>query len=77
MTDSVVCFTSFTFSYLARALILVRTLRQAHATWKIWALITDKPPPGMDLSAQLAEFDNVVFADQLEIPRFPRLAFQA
>jgi hypothetical protein len=76
MRDSVVCFTSFTFSYLTRALIMVRTLRQAHPTWKIWALITDKPPPGTDFSSQLAEFDNVLSADQLEIPRFDAWLFK-
>ena len=37
------CFTSFTFSYLARAKILVQTLRQAHPDWTIWAVMVDEP----------------------------------
>ena len=44
------CFTSFTFSYLARATVLARTLREAHPDWELWAMIVDMPPPGLDVS---------------------------
>jgi len=76
MTACVACYTSFTLSYLARALILARTVRQAHPSWQLWALITDKLPPGEDLSELLGEFDHVLFADQLEIPRFNAWLFK-
>jgi hypothetical protein len=70
------CFTSFTFSYLPRALILVRTLRQAHPDWKFWALMVDACPPGCDLEAELAEFDHVVYAEELGFERYHAWMFK-
>ncbi|MCX6973422.1 MAG: hypothetical protein NTZ94_03810 [Verrucomicrobia bacterium] len=76
MTMSVSCYSSFTLSYLSRAILLARTLRQAHPTWELWAVITDKLPPEVDLSEWLVEFDHVIFSDQLEIPRFNAWIFK-
>ena len=70
------CYTSFTYSYLARARILVRSLRQAHPDWAVHAVVVDKPPPGLDADAALAEFDHVVQADALRIPRFAAWMFK-
>ncbi len=75
MTD-VAAFTSFTFGYLPRAIVLARTLRQAHPDWRIVALIVDVRPPGYDDGALRANFDEVVYADELGIPRFRSWMFK-
>ena len=64
------CYTSFTYSYLSRARILAQTLRRAHPDWAIYAVLVDEPPPGLDQTAALADFDVVVDATTLRLPRF-------
>jgi hypothetical protein len=64
------CFTSFTWAYLPRALVLARTLKAAHPDWTLWALVVDEAPEGTDLTAALAPFDAVMYADALGIPDF-------
>lgn len=76
MNNSVACYSSFTLSYLGRAFIMARTLRQAHPTWELWAVITDKMPPETDLSEWFSVFDHVIFADQLDITRFDAWIFK-
>ena len=71
------CFTSFTFSYLSRAMTLAKSLRQVHPDWEIWAVIVDKPPPDADLAYNLQVFDKVIFADDLGTRAIPWVAFQA
>ena len=76
MSDETVhCFTSFTFSYLARATILARTLRAAHPDWVIWAVITDEPPDAIN-SRRPEEFDHIVYAKELSFERFERWLFK-
>ena len=70
------CFTSFTFSYLTRATVLARTLREAHPDWELWAMIVDMPPPGLDVSESLAVFDRVLFPEQLRFDRFHAWIFK-
>ena len=50
----VVCFSSFTFSYLNRARVLFQTLKVHQPDWGRVALITDAPPPGfvLDLATE-------------------------
>jgi lipopolysaccharide biosynthesis glycosyltransferase len=69
------CFTSFTFSYLARAQILVQTLRTAHPDWTIWAVMVDEPLEGNDFGLA-AEFDKVVYARDLGFPDFRKWLFK-
>ncbi len=76
MTHDIHCFTSFTFSYLSRALILVRTLRMAHPDWCFWALMVDAVPEDFQFDAAAAEFDEVIFAESLEIERFRSWLFK-
>lgn len=64
----VLCFSSFTFSYLNRARVLYRSLRHHHPDWELVALIVDRPPEGVTLDLSVEDFDRVVYADQLEIP---------
>ena len=42
----ILCYTSFTFSYLNRARVLFQTLRKHHPDWELAALITDRAPEG-------------------------------
>jgi hypothetical protein len=70
------CFTSFSFSYLTRAIMLVRTLRAVHSDWEIWALMVDEPPLGLDANAALAEFDRVMYASELGFERYSSWLFK-
>lgn len=69
------CFTSFTFSYLARAKILVQTLRAAHPDWIIWAVMVDEPIDGEDFGLAMA-FDRVIYAKDLGFPDFRKWLFK-
>ncbi len=75
-TQGVHCYTSFTFSYLSRALVLAQTLRQAHPNWTIWALIVDLPPPGFPAEEFLQSFDHVIYAKDLGLPNFDGWIFK-
>ena len=70
------CYTSFTYSYLSRARILARTLRQAHPDWVLFAVLVDEAPDGLDRDAALADFDHVVEAKTLSLPRFRSWLFK-
>ncbi len=63
----VLCYSSFTFSYLNRARVLYSTLRRFHPDWELVALITDRPPPGFDFDPAKEPFDRVVWAEDLGI----------
>lgn len=54
-------YTSFTYAYLSRALVLARSARRRHPDWTIWAVMVDKPPAGLadDISWR-AEFNHVL-----------------
>jgi lipopolysaccharide biosynthesis glycosyltransferase len=69
------CFTSFTFSYLGRAMILVQTLRAAHPDWVIWTVMVDEPIDGDDFGLA-KQFDHVVYAKDLGIPDFRKWLFK-
>lgn len=66
----VLCFSSFTFSYLNRARVLFTTLRRFQPTWRLVALISDAPPPGVTFDCSMEPFDEVVYAGTLPIPNF-------
>lgn len=59
--SSVHLYTSFTYAYLSRALVLARSVRRRHPDWTLWAIMVDKPPPGFsDDVAWRAAFDHIV-----------------
>lgn len=58
-------YTSFTYSYLNRAKVLCQSLRLQHPEWVFWAVVTDLPPPGIEPSEVLSEFDNILTAHDL------------
>ena len=58
-------FTSFSYSYLNRARVLVESLRRHHPDWQLWAIVTDQCPEDMDHDWADEGFDHVVFAEDL------------
>jgi hypothetical protein len=72
----VALFSSFTFSYLSRALVLLRTAKRVHPDWEFWALMVDRPPPDLDLDDTLAGFDHVIYADALRFERYSAWLFK-
>ena len=72
----VLCFSSFTFSYLNRARVLFASLRRFHPEWELVALITDAAPPGFRLDVEAEPFDRVVYASELGIPNFTSWLFK-
>lgn len=63
----VLCFSSFSFSYLNRARVLYQSLRRHHPDWHLVALITDKVPLGFAFNIDDEPFDEVVWYDELGI----------
>ena len=72
----VLCFSSFTFSYLNRARVLFASLRRFHPEWELVALLTDEPPPGFEFDPARESFDRVVYAGELGIPAFRSWLFK-
>jgi len=72
----VLCYSSFTFSYLNRARVLFQTLRRFHPEWELVALITDQPPAGFRFDPGQEPFDRVVWAEDLGIPDFQAWLFK-
>ncbi|MDB5476428.1 MAG: hypothetical protein JWP49_1939 [Phenylobacterium sp.] len=72
----VLCYSSFTFSYLNRARVLFQTLRRFHPDWELVALITDKPPQGFKFDPAKEPFDRVVWAQDLGIADFQGWLFK-
>lgn len=71
----VLCFSSFTFSYLDRARVLFRTLRRFHPDWELVALITDRVPDGFSFDPAAEDFDRVVWVEDLQIPNWQKWLF--
>jgi len=72
----VLCFSSFTFSYLNRARVLFQTVRRFHPDWELVALITDDAPPGFAFRLRNEPFDRVVWAHDLGIEDFQAWLFK-
>ena len=72
----VVCYSSFTFSYLNRARVLFKTVRRFHPDWELVALITDVAPAGFAFDPAKEPFDRVVWAEDLGIPDFRSWLFK-
>jgi hypothetical protein len=72
----VICYSSFTFSYLNRARVLFQTVRRFHPDWELVALMTDEPPSGFDFDPANEPFDRVVWAQDLGIPNFEGWLFR-
>lgn len=70
------CFSSFSFSYLSRAIVWARTLREAHPEWEVWVIIVDRPPSTLSDIDFSVHFDSVMYADQLGIDNFASWMFK-
>lgn len=76
MSGGTVCFSSFTYSYLSRARVLLASVRRVHPDWAVWAVLVDEAPDGVDEAAALAGFDGVLKVADLGIPRVLSWLFQ-
>lgn len=63
------CFTSISYSYLDRARVLAKSIRKFHPNWKLWVVISDELPDGLDISTKDTGFDYVINVRDLEIPK--------
>lgn len=64
-------YTSFSYSYLARARVLAASIRRAHPDWVLWAVMTDCPPPGWQPDWAAEDFDHVIEVTDLFAPQDP------
>lgn len=64
----IAAYSSFTFAYLGRARVLAETLKAHNPDWDLVAIITDRPPAGMEFSAAAEPFDRIVWYDELDVP---------
>jgi hypothetical protein len=62
------CFTSLSFSYLAKARVLGWSLKRFHPDWLFTVCITDREPNGFTFDLQNEPFDAVVWAHELPVP---------
>jgi len=67
VSERIACFTSFTFSYLAKARLLAWSLKRFHPDWHFIAVITDKPPKGMQFSEENEIFAEIFWGQELPI----------
>lgn len=72
----VAVYTSFTFGYLPRALVLVKTLRLVHPDWDFWALLVERPTTDPAILAALGAFDHVLYAHELGVERHEAWLFK-
>ncbi|MCF8235815.1 MAG: hypothetical protein K9G67_12420 [Bacteroidales bacterium] len=71
-----ICYTSFSYSYLPKAILLARTFKKYNPGWKVVAFVTDKEPEGFDNSLILKEFDVVINTDEIGIPNYQSWLFR-
>lgn len=67
----IACYTSFTFSYLAKARVLAASLKKQHPDWQLYALITDEINEQFEFNIEDELFDHVIWSKNLNIPDFP------
>ncbi len=72
----VLCYTSFTFSYLNRARTLFDSIKKFHPDWHCVALITDEIPPGMNFDVNQETFDRIVWPEALGIQNLQSWLFK-
>ncbi len=76
MNHKTICYTSFTFSYIAKARLLAWSLKQFHQDWLIIAVITDRVPEGCPESITDEYFDEVIWSHELPIDNFNSWIFK-
>lgn len=73
---SVVCFTSFSFSYLAKARVLAESVKRHNPGWEMIALVSDRAPDGLVFDVTTEPFDRIVYLEQLKIDNLKSWAFE-
>ena len=76
MNGATICYSSFTYSYLSRARVLLESLRRVCPDWAVWAVLVDEAPDGIDEAVALSGFDGVLKVRDLGIPRVMPWLFQ-
>ncbi len=66
---TVTCFTSATFAYIDRALVLARSVRRHHPEWRMVIVLPDEAPSGVDVDDVLSEFDDVRRMRDIGVPQ--------
>ncbi|KZC00209.1 hypothetical protein AU375_03604 [Methylobacterium radiotolerans] len=61
----VICFTSLTYAYLARARVLFESLRKHQPQWKLIALITDQLPNDLEIDLAKEPFDELATSESI------------
>ena len=61
------CFTSASFSYLAKARVLGTTLKRFHPDWVFSLCLTDREPPGFVFDPAQEPFDRIIWSHDLPI----------
>lgn len=62
---TIYCYTSFSFSYLAKARVLAATLKKHHPDWVLCAVISDREPDGFRFEIEQENFDEVIWGDEI------------
>jgi|GEM_PF-2687706 len=70
------CFTSISFSYLAKARVLAWSMKRFHPDWTFWVCITDREPPGFEFNLEEEPFDKVIWSAELPIDGMPGWLFR-
>ncbi|GJD37373.1 hypothetical protein [Methylobacterium aerolatum] len=55
-------YTSITYSYLSRALVLHETVRKYHPEWTSWLIVSDRPPSDA-IGVEKFGYDHVLYID--------------
>lgn len=58
-------YTSFSYNYIDRARVWAESLRRIHPEWAIWAVVTDREPPGFVFDTRSEPFDCLLTVEQL------------
>jgi hypothetical protein len=61
-------FTSFSYSYLPKAMVLAESLKRFNPSWTLWAIISDRPPAEVQNFDLYQYFDYVVHIEEWDVP---------
>lgn len=59
------CFTSASFSYLAKARVLGASIKRFHPDWIVSLCLTDREPPGFAFDPKAEPFDQIIWSHEL------------
>ena len=71
-----VWFTSISFSYFNRAMVLFESFKKHQPDWHSVLVLTDLPPKGFDISALDGSYDEIIWTHKLPWPNFESWIFK-